>query len=268
MKLRRATAREGALWMKSGVMLLLRHPLALSGQFALTMLLMGMLLGLPWIGPLLVGALLPLLTAGWVHEVQALQAGQPASLGHLLAPLRSPARPRLLKLGALHAVLAFVLLGLADLVDPGLEAAWDVLRSGDEDQRTEAEVMAAIGDLQGSMVLRALLMVPLSLLFWHAPVLVHRENMAIPKALFASALASWRNLGAFGVYALAWAGADVALSMLLGGLLTLLGLQQLVMLLAMPVALMFSTAFYASLAATVEGCLEIDAAPTVTATDQ
>lgn len=263
MKLRRATARDGFEWMRSGVMLLRHNPLGLTSQFALMMLALGLLVEVPMIGPLLVATLLPALSAGWVYTIEQLDAGQRPSLRMLLAPLASPARQRLLVLGLIYALLAALVLWLMDQLDPGLSAAWEVLQSDAPatESTRDAAVIQAIGDLQSGMMLRALGLVPLALVFWHAPVIIHVENASVAKALFGSALASFRNLGAFGVYALSWALADVALSVVLGGLLALLGLQQVAVMAAMPLALLFSAAFYASLHASVHGSLELSAQP-------
>ena len=63
------------------------------------------------------------------------------------------------------------------------------------------------------MWLSMLLYLPLSLLFWHAPGLVHWHGVPPVKALFFSIVACMRNFGAFLVYGLGWLGV-----FLLGGL--------------------------------------------------
>lgn len=45
---------------------------------------------------------------------------------------------------------------------------------------------------------------PVSLLFWHAPALTLWARLPLGKALFFSAIASWRNLGAFVVFGATW----------------------------------------------------------------
>ncbi|MEY8875354.1 MAG: BPSS1780 family membrane protein, partial [Leptothrix sp. (in: b-proteobacteria)] len=190
-----------------------------------------------------------------VHTVARLQAGQAPNATLLLAPLRSPARMRLLQLGGLHAMAALLMLTLADQIDVGMPQAWEAMRQAQD----EAATMAALEALQGGLTLRVALLLPVVLLFWHAPVLVSRDaRIGVAQALFGSALASLRNLGAFVVYGLCWVGADLLLSTLLGGVLGLLGLPQLAMLVAVPVALLFSASFYASLHASVMGCIDFD----------
>ena len=259
MKLRSTRPREGAQWMLSGLRAVRQQPLGLAGLVGFMTLNLGLMLTLPWVGALLVAVLLPALTAGWVHTLDANAAGKRPTISGLLAPLLSPRRGALLRLGLLYALAGWAVLVLADVIDPSLPDAWDVLRSDETGADAEEQMATAMQNLQTGMLLRLTMLVPVTLLFWHAPVIIHRESASVAKALFASALASWRNLGAFVVYGVCWALADLALSLLLGGTLGLLGLPQLAMLLAVPVALLFSAAFYASLHASVLGCLDFSA---------
>lgn len=255
MKLRVATPRDGMQWMLSGVHMARHHTLGLAGLFGLQIFALALLLGLPWVGPVLVAALLPALSAGWVEVSAAVQAGGRPQPSQLIGPLRSSARTALLRLGALNALASFLLLMLADLIDPGMADAWATMR----DSETSAEAtLDAIGALQQGMVLRAALLVPLALTLWHVPVILVRTGAGLGKALFISANASWRNLGAFVVFGVCWLVADLVLSLLLAGLLATLGLGQAAMLLVLPGAMIFSGAFYASLKASVEGCIDFE----------
>ncbi len=256
MKLRVASPRDGLQWMLSGVHLARQQTLGLASLFGLMVFGMALLLGLPWIGPVLVAMLLPALSAGWVEAATAVQAGQRPLVTHLIGPLRSASRAALLQLGGVNAVGTFLLLLLADALDPGMADAWATMR----DSETSADAtLDAIGALQQGMVLRAMLMLPLVLTLWHAPMVIVRTGAGVGKALFISATATWRNLGAFVVYGVAWLLADLVLSLLLAGLLAALGLGQLAMVLVLPGAMVFSGAFYASLKASVDGCIDFDA---------
>jgi hypothetical protein len=255
MKLRVATPRDGLQWMLSGVRLARQQPIGLAGLFGMMAFGLALFLGLPWVGPLLVAMLLPSLSAGWVDAATAVQAGGRPMPSHLIGPLRSAVRPTLLRLGGLNAAASFVLLLLADALDPGMADAWSIMR--DNDTTAEA-TMDAITALQEGMVLRAVLLLPLVLTLWHAPVLIVRTGASLGKALFISATASWHNLGAFVVYGLCWVLADLVLSLLLSGLMAALGLGQAAMLLVLPGAMIFSGAFYASLKASVDGCIDFE----------
>lgn len=257
MRLKQANALAGWGWTREGLLLVKQQPLTLAGLMGFMFFGLGLLLALPWIGPLLVALLLPSLSAGWVEAVQQIKQGRRPPPWTLAVALAGPRRLPMLQLGALYAAAGALLLGLAELLDPGLFQAWRqvVTQSAADD----ASRLAAFEALQYGMLLRLALFTPLMLLFWHAPVILHREGAGtgVAKALFGSALASWRNLGAFAVHGLAWVAVDLALSAVLGVTLALLGLAQLAFVFAMPVALLFSAAFYASLHASVHGCLDL-----------
>jgi hypothetical protein len=249
MRLKTARLGDGLAWVRSGLLLVRRQPMVLTAMFGLMLLGIGALMLLPRIGPLVATALLPALTAGWVHAIERLQAGDRPSAAMLFAPLRGPRRIDILKLGVLHALAVFSVMLLADTIDPMPTAAPAAPgATGDDDVGTLL--------LSNQMLTRQLLIAPVALLFWHAPVLIHREGASLGKALFGSALASLRNLAPFTVYALGW----LALSALIGGLLALIPVPQLVLMVIVPVAMLFSAAFYASLHATVHGCIDFSIA--------
>jgi hypothetical protein len=105
---------------------------------------------------------------------------------------------------------------------------------------------------------RLALTLPLSLLFWHAPALVHWCGVNAPKAVFFSLVACWRNKAAFIMYGIVWAGAMLLFGVVTTTLFTLIGLPQLVGLAALPAALVFSTVFYTSLYFTFADCFELE----------
>jgi hypothetical protein len=82
--------------------------------------------------------------------------------------------------------------------------------------------------------------------------------MPLAKALFGSILTVKQHFTTFLIYGLTWLAADVAVSLALGLVLGVLGAGQWALLAAMPVSLVFCAAFYASLHATVDGCMHVD----------
>lgn len=253
MKLKRAAALDGMRWMTSGVRLLRSDPLALAGLMGFMLLGLGLLLAVPLIGAPLAAAMLPAFSAGWVQAVETLQSGRRPAPAALLLPFAAPSRRVMILLGGLHALAAAGMFALAEWIDPDLSAAWSRAMSEGVDAQTR---LAAFQALQSGVLLRMLMLVPVALVFWHAPVILARQGGSVARALFASALASFRNLGAFAIYGISWVAADLLLSLTLGGVLTLLGLAAWAMFFAIPAALFFSAAFYASLHASVHGCLD------------
>lgn len=265
MRLRTAPALEGVAWMRAGVTLLLRQPMAHLALMGFMFFAFGMLLGIQKIGPIVVLILVPSLNAGWVACNAALSIGQPVSPLTLLAPLRSASRSKLLVLGCLHAVASIAMLVLADLIDPDFHQHWRAaLREQPASDDTLSE--AAFHGLQSGMLLRLLCLLPVALLFWHAPVILHRlPGTSVAKALFASGLASLRNIKPFVIYLVSWVLADLILSLLIGVLLSLFGAGGgLAVFVLVPVMLLFAGAFYTSMHASVHGCLLFDDIPVET----
>lgn len=258
MKLRQARPVDGLRWMSSGVRLVARQPWALGGLTGFMLFGLGLLLSLRYVGPVLAGVLMPALCAGWVVAGAIAETGTRPMPQVLLQALGPATRKPVLMLGLWHAVAVATMLWLADLVDPGMSEAWSNVMGS---ELPEAAQMSAMEAVQQGMFIRMAMLIPVSLVFWHAPVILVRSGGSVARALFGSALASLRNLGAFFVYGVAWVAADLALSALVGGALSLLGLGQWAMMLAVPAALFFTAAFYASLRATVDGCIDFEDAP-------
>ena len=66
------------------------------------------------------------------------------------------------------------------------------------------------------------------------------------------------GLPAFVVYGLSWLVADLLLSSVVGLIAAAIGQPQIVLLLVLPAAVLFASAFYASLHASVHACIEFD----------
>lgn len=261
MKLRSARALDGLLWVRAGIRMVLRYPLQHLAMVSVMMLLLILLMSLPVVGVPLGFAAMPALTAGWVFSTHAAGLGLVPGPARLFVAFTSPRRSVFVWLGLLHAAAAMTVLAIANLLDPGLAEQWPLIFS---EQSTPAVAGPALEAVQSGVLLRAAMLLPVVLLFWHAPVILMRTSDSLPKALFASALGSLRNLSSFVVYGLAWLFADIASSSVLGLVLTALGIgPQYAMMLVLPMALLLSAAFYASLHASVEGCLVIEAEPPV-----
>jgi len=87
----------------------------------------------------------------------------------------------------------------------------------------------------------------LSVPFWHAPALVYWDGQRVAQSLFSSTLACWRNRGAFFVYGLAWAAFVMMFGTAASLVFTLIGSPELFAVAAVPISLIITTVFYASL---------------------
>jgi hypothetical protein len=97
----------------------------------------------------------------------------------------------------------------------------------------------------------------MSMMFWHAPALVHWYGIPPVKSMFFSAVACWRNLGAFAVYLLAWAGVFVMCAAIILTVSTALGGSELSAAVLMPGALLMSAMFFTSVYFSVKDCFEL-----------
>ena len=109
-------------------------------------------------------------------------------------------------------------------------------------------------DFQTAMWVSTALYLPLSLLFWHAPALVHWHGVSPLKSLFFSLVACMRNMGAFTVYGLAWLGVFMAGGLVVVLLASLIGSPEFAAAAMVPVALLMAAMFFTSIYFTVRDC--------------
>ena len=255
MKLLTVPASRGVSWMLGGFQVFARQPLATTAMFMAFLFGLMLLSSLPGVGPLLALVLVPAASVGFVLASEAVVAGRVPSPALLAAALRG-ARSRtvvMLQLGLAYAMAALLAMWLVDLADPGFRASAAAFV---ERAQGATEPQLPDSSMQRGMVLRLLLTLPVTLLFWHAPVVVYRSNVGVAQALFASVVACWRNRGAFAMYGLAWAVLPALLALVLVAFFSLIGQPQLAVLPLVPLLLMCSTAFYASLHFTVADCFD------------
>ena len=118
------------------------------------------------------------------------------------------------------------------------------------------EVVAS-SDFQMAIWLSTVLYIPMSMMFWHAPALVHWYGVPPVKSMFFSAVACWRNLGAFAVYLLAWAGVFVAGAAIILTISSAIGGSDLTAAVLMPGALLMSAMFFSSVYFSVKDCFDL-----------
>ncbi|CAN7509473.1 BPSS1780 family membrane protein [Acidovorax sp. LjRoot129] len=200
MKLHIVPARTGMAWVKLGIRAFWRQPMALAALFFMTMASMSLATLIPLVGPAIALVLLPSATlAMMVAAAEATQGRFPTPAVLLVAFRTGRQRLRdMLTLGALYAVGFLGVMALSALLDDGQFAK--VYLGG----APLSKELAEDASFQSAMWLAMALYLPLSLLFWHAPGLVHWHGVPPVKALFFSIVACIRNFGAFFVYGLGW----------------------------------------------------------------
>ena len=200
MKLNIVPARTGARWVKLGIQTFFKQPLALAGLFFMFMATMTVASLVPLIGFVLAMTLLPAATLGLMSATREATLGRFPMPTIMLAAFRAGKQEAraMLMLGALYAAGFLMAMGASWLMDGGAFAR--VYLGGNTPTR---EMMMA-SDFQAAMWVFIGLHFPLSLMFWHAPALVHWHGLAPLKSLFFSIVACLRNFWAFVIFGLTW----------------------------------------------------------------
>ncbi len=243
MKLNILPPRHGVLWVKLGVKTFLRQPLALSGLFFIFMALMSILSLVPVLGNALALALLPGATLGLMAATQEAVKGKFPMPTVLLSGFRAGRQElrSMLVLGALYALGFLMVLACSALVDGGTFAKLYLFGGS-----AGTEVLTD-KNFETAAVLALVLYLPLSLLFWHAPALVHWHGMSPMKSLFFSLVACWRNMGAFLFYGLVWMGFFVLVGTAIALVASLSGSEEMVAAVLFPCALVMASMFFTSI---------------------
>ena len=242
MKLNIVPARTGLVWAKLGFKTFLQQPLALSGLFFMFMAMLSVVSFLPFIGSALALALLPAATLGLMAATQEATKGKFPMPSILISAFRAGQQrlKAMATLGALYAIGFLAIMAVSSLIDGGQFARLYLVGG----KITEELVMQS--SFQAAMWVTLALYMPLSLMFWHAPALVHWHGVTPVKSLFFSFMACYKNFGAFTVYGLVWTGAFMLALLVVGLLALLLGNPGLAGLAMLPVALVFFAMFFTS----------------------
>lgn len=238
MKLNIVPARNGLQWVKLGVQTFFRQPLALTGLFFLYIAAGALLSVLPFVGPVLALAIVPAATLGLMAATQEVVKGRfpmPTVLVSAFRAGRKQLRAMVI-LGGLYAAGCVAVMWLAQLIVEVPPAP----------QEGPAAAMLT-PQYQLSMLVAMLLYLPISLMFWHAPALVHWHGVTPVKSLFFSTVACLRNWRALTMFGLAWLGFLMGGSVMVVMLALATGNPGVAGAALMPLALLFTAMFSTSI---------------------
>jgi hypothetical protein len=243
MKLNIVPARTGLTWVKLGITTFIKQPLAMSGLFFMFMALLSVATMVPFVGAALALALLPAATLGLMAATKEAAKGNFPMPSILISAFRAGQQQMraMLVLGALYALGFLILMGVSALFDGG-QFAQLYLVGG----KVTEELVLQEG-FQTAMWVAMGLYLPLSLLFWHAPALVHWHGVSPVKSLFFSFMACYKNFGALTVFGLAWTGVFVLAAIVVALIASLLGNPMLANTAMFPVALVIVAMFFTSI---------------------
>jgi hypothetical protein len=186
-------AAAGWRWIGAGFAIFRRNPPLLSMlvvSYWLTVLVLNVL---PVIGALAASLVIPGLSVGLMQAARDLERGQPIGLPTLFGGLKRNTRT-LLALGALYLGVTIAILGLSALVDGG-----ELLRFMLASKAVDREEIEGTNFLLPSLFVM-ILMAPVLMAYWFAPVLAAWHGLGVGKSLFFSFIACWLNWRAFLAY--------------------------------------------------------------------
>ncbi|HPT50581.1 MAG TPA: BPSS1780 family membrane protein [Accumulibacter sp.] len=204
------SAAGGWRWLSAGFGIFRKNHLMLTLLVISYWTLMAVVNMFPVIGTVVGTVCIPAFSVSLMNVCQSIDRGGPVSMPLLFSGFASHLRS-LLVLGAIYLAATVGILAISSLFDDG--ALMRMILAG---QKPEEESVAS-GALLTATQLALVLLGPLMMAYWYAPVLVGWHGFSPAKALFFSFVACVRNWRAFMVYALAiMAGATLLPLVVLG----------------------------------------------------
>ncbi|HNJ51987.1 MAG TPA: BPSS1780 family membrane protein [Accumulibacter sp.] len=208
-------ARHGWRWLADGFRLFRKNHGMLAFLVVSYWLLMAVLNLIPWLGTAVTILCIPAFSVSLMNACRNIERAAPLSPQILFSGFQSNL-PALLTLGAVYLVATLCILGISSLADDGV-----LLRLMMAGEKPTPEAIA-----DGRFVLASqialLLLCPLMMAYWYAPMLAAWHRFSPGKALFFSFVACLRNWRAFLVYSLAVAFVCMLAPVFLLGLLAVL----------------------------------------------
>ncbi len=238
MQIRTVPPATGAAWLRDGWRLFKRQPLGLPAMVVLYLMMLFLPALLPFVGIAISGVLAPFATVGLMTACRDVALGRAPNAAVFAQPFQegNPHRIKLFRLGVINASLVLLLATLLALVGSG------------DGRAPPAGGPATLADIPWDvLLLQVLAYSPVLVLMWFAPLLAGWHGLAPAKAMFGSAVACGRNLGALLVYGLiAGAASLIASTVVVGVLTTLVSSRELLSLLLAPFGLVLMTILQAS----------------------
>ncbi len=235
-------AAAGWNWILGGIALYRRSPAALAMLVVLYWFIVLFLNVLPLLGPLLASMAIPALSVGLMQAARHAERGIAITPAVLFSALRESGRT-LFALGALYLCATLGALAVSALFDGG-----NLFQFMLADTKAERAVFED-ADFTLSAAVVMLLLMPVVMAWWFAPVLIAWHRLSLAKALFFSLIACAMNWRPFLVYGLGlFVVAGIVPSVVLGLVLAIIpaGGNFLVGLVVMPLALVVAPVVFAS----------------------
>lgn len=188
--------KRGWRWLADGFRIFRKSPLLLGVIVVGYWFLMAVVNAIPLLGPIVATLCIPAFSVSLMNVCRDVEHERAIAPLHLFSGFRSNLRP-LLALGALYLGGVLAILGVSALADGG--ALMQMMISG----KPPGEELLAGGSFLVATQIALLLLTPLMMAYWYAPVLAAWHDLPVGKALFFSFIACLRNWRAFFAYAVA-----------------------------------------------------------------
>lgn len=207
-------ARRGWHWLAEGYRIFRKNPPLLALLVISYWAMVALLNLLPVIGTLVAPLCVPALSVSLMNACRDIDEERGTRFPLIFSGFRRhPAR--LVALGAAYLAATLTILGIVYLIDDGTMFRFMILGQ----PPTDAEIDSSSVGIAAQVAM--VLMAPVILANWYAPMLVAWHQVPPAKALFFSFVACLRNWRAFLTYGLANAGVIAVLAIVLGVLATL-----------------------------------------------
>jgi len=190
------SAREGWGWFGAGFALFRRNPAQLTMVVVGYWLIILFLSSLPVVGQFLATLTIPAFSFGLMNACREIERGRLVLFPVLFSGFQTQPKP-LLALGGLYLVASALALLVSSLADGGL--FMQTMLGSYQPSEEEMTSGALIAGAQMALIV----MVPVIMAWWYAPVLVGWHGMPVGKSLFFSFVACFRNWQPFLAYSLA-----------------------------------------------------------------
>jgi len=186
-------AAAGWGWILTGFAIFRRNPLVL-GMLVLTYWFTVIFLNvLPYIGALAASLVIPGLSVGLMQAARQVERGLPVGVQTLFGSMKDNGRT-LVALGALYLCCTLGILGLSTLLDGG-----DMFHFMMANSRAERAAVEDADFIVPALFVM-LMMIPIMMAYWFAPVLAAWHRLTLGRSLFFSFVACSMNWRAFLTY--------------------------------------------------------------------
>jgi hypothetical protein len=250
MNLNSVPTNEGYVWVRQGVWLFKQNPLGFLMLVFMYVFIAQLAIMIPLAGVFVVLILTPALSVGFMTACRQTIQKERILPTVYLAAFRSnhqEVKKRILQLGLVYAVMIFAMSLIASMVID-FQALLPLITN---DKPITSELMR---ELYYSLMIGGILYIPIAMLMWFAPVLIAWADMPPSKAMFASWMACWTNKGAFLYYVTIWSVVLIAIPLILGTLMDVIGLSRYASFVVAPFSMAALTVMYCSFFATWKGC--------------